>query len=287
MTPCRVIPCVTTICEIQVMLGEALAQGVSVGLVPTMGALHEGHLSLIRRARSENGLVVVSIFVNPTQFGSGEDLQLYPRDLERDRALAAAAGADVVFSPTVEEMYPEGYSTWVEVEGLTAGLCGASRPGHFRGVSTVVAKLLNICRPERAYFGQKDAQQLAVVKRMVRDLDLGVGIVPCPTVREQDGLAMSSRNARLTRQERVQSPILYRALQAAEELVQNGEREATALKGAIRDVLAEAGLARVDYVDIVRATDLSPISTVSGECLVGAAVWFGGTRLIDNILVAG
>jgi pantoate--beta-alanine ligase len=252
-----------------------------------MGALHEGHLSLIRRARSENGLVVVSVFVNPTQFGEHEDLRLYPRDLEGDRVLAGAAGADLVFSPTVAEMYPEGFCTWVVVEGLTAGLCGMSRPGHFRGVCTVVTKLLNICRPQRAYFGQKDAQQLAVVKRMARDLDLGVDIVACPTVREPDGLAMSSRNARLTTTERAQSTVLYRALQAADNLVRGGEREAAVVKGAMLHVLAEAGSARIDYAEVVRTDDLSPVATVSGECLAAVAVWFGCTRLIDNTVVMG
>jgi pantoate--beta-alanine ligase len=282
-----VISNLTIIRDVQAMLGEVRARGVSVGLVPTMGALHEGHLSLIRRARSENGLVVVSIFVNPAQFGPREDLRSYPRDLERDLTLAEAAGADLVFSPTVGEMYPEGYCTWVEVEGLTAGLCGASRPEHFRGVCTVVAKLLTICRPERAYLGRKDAQQLAVIQRMVRDLDLGVDIVPCDTVRESDGLAMSSRNARLTAEERAQSTVLYRALRDAEESIRRGERDATALKGAIRAVLAEAGLGKIDYVEIVQLADLSPVTTVSGECLVAVAMWFGGTRLIDNIVVTG
>lgn len=281
------IPCLTTVSEMQVMLDEARTRGASIGLVPTMGGLHEGHLSLIRRARSENELVVVSIFVNPTQFGPNEDLQRYPRDPARDQVLARAAGGDLVFSPTAEEMYPEPYSTWVEVVGLTAGLCGASRPGHFRGVCTVVTKLLNICRPERAYFGQKDAQQLAVVKRMVRDLNLGVDIVPCPTVREADGLAMSSRNTGLTAPERAQAPALYRALRAADELVRGGERDATVLEEAMRGMLAEADLGRIDYVSIVQANDLSPVTTVSGECLIAVAVWFGGTRLIDNIVVTG
>jgi pantoate--beta-alanine ligase len=276
-----------TISEIRVALDQARGHGATVGLVPTMGALHEGHLSLIRVARAQNDVVVVSIFLNPTQFGSGEDFNRYPRDLERDRVLAAAAGADLVFNPTVDEMYPEAFSTWVEVEGLTAGLCGMSRPGHFRGVCTVVSKLLNICAPDRAYFGEKDAQQLAVVKRMVRDLDVRVDIVSCPTVREPDGLALSSRNTRLTAQERAEAPVLYRALATASELVRSGERDAGALKGSIRSVLAEAHLGRVDYVDIVRADDLTPVAAVSGECLIALALWFGGTRLIDNITVRG
>jgi pantoate--beta-alanine ligase len=276
-----------TISEIRVALDQARGHGATVGLVPTMGALHEGHLSLIRVARAQNDVVVVSIFLNPTQFGSGEDFNRYPQDLERDRVLAAAAGADLVFNPTVDEMYPEAFSTWVEVEGLTAGLCGMSRPGHFRGVCTVVTKLLNICAPHRAYFGEKDAQQLAVVKRMVRDLDVRVDIVSCPTVREPDGLALSSRNTRLTAQERAEAPVLYRALATASELVRSGERDAGALKGSIRSVLAEAHLGHVDYVDIVRADDLTPVAAVSGECLIALALWFGGTRLIDNITVRG
>ena len=276
-----------TIFEIRVALDQARRRGATVGLVPTMGALHEGHLSLIRVARAQNDVVVVSIFLNPTQFGSGEDFNRYPRDLERDRDLAAAAGADLVFNPTVDEMYPDAFSTWVEVEGLTTGLCGTSRPGHFRGVCTVVTKLLNVCAPDRAYFGEKDAQQLAVVKRMVRDLDVRVDIVACSTVREPDGLALSSRNTRLTAQERVEAPVLYRALVTAKELVRNGERDAGALKESIRSVLAEAHRGQVDYVDIVRADDLAPVAAVTGECLIALAVWFGGTRLIDNIMVQG
>ena len=280
------IPCLETISGIRTLLDEARAQGRAIGLVPTMGALHEGHLSLIRRACSENGLVVVSVFVNPTQFGLGEDLEVYPRGLKRDRALAETAGADVVFGPSVAEMYPEGFSTWVEVEGLTAGLCGAARPGHFRGVCTVVTKLLDVCRPERVYFGRKDAQQLAIVQRMVRDLNLEVEVVPCPTVREADGLGISSRNARLTAAERAQSPVIYRALRAAEESVRGGERDVRVLEALVRRVLAEADLLRVDYVEIVRADALTPASMVSGECLIAVAAWFGVTRLIDNIVVS-
>ena len=281
------IPCLETISGIRTFLEEARAQGCSIGLVPTMGALHEGHLSLIRRACSENGLVVVSVFVNPTQFGPGEDLEVYPRDLKRDRALAETAGADVVFSPAVAEMYPEGFSTWVEGEGLTSGLCGATRPGHFRGVCTVVTKLLNICWPERAYFGRKDAQQLAVVQRLVRDLDLAAEIVPCSTVREADGLAVSSRNTRLTAEERAQAPVIYRALRVAEGYVRGGERDARVIEALVRRVLAEAGLCRVDYVEVVRADDLTSTTVVSGESLIAVAAWFGGTRLIDNIVVGG
>lgn len=279
--------CLTTTAATRAALEQARARGLTVGLVPTMGALHEGHLSLIRKARADGGVVIVSIFVNPAQFGQGEDLQHYPRPLEHDRDLAAAAGADLIFAPSVGEMYPEGYSTWVDLEGLTAGLCGRSRPGHFRGVCTVVTKLLNICRPDRAYFGEKDAQQLVVVTRMARDLNLAVEIVPCPTVREADGLALSSRNARLTAEQRQEAPVLYRALLAARELLHGGERDAAVLDGAVRSVLAEATLGRIDYVEIVNKADLSPVVTVRGECLLAVAVWFGDTRLIDNITLAG
>jgi pantoate--beta-alanine ligase len=280
------ISCLSTIAETRAALDDARARGASIGIVPTMGALHEGHLSLIRAARAENDLVVVSIFVNPTQFGRTEDLKKYPRDLGRDLALCEEAGATLVFSPEVDEMYPDAYSTWVEVEGLTDGLCGRSRPGHFRGVCTVVTKLFNICRPDRAYFGEKDAQQLAVIRRMTHNLDMRVRIVPCPTVREADGLAMSSRNARLTPEHRAQAPVLYRALSAARDLVRGGERDAAALDAAIRSILSEAASGEVDYVEIVDADDLAPVSTLKGECLIALAVRFGDVRLIDNIRVS-
>jgi pantoate--beta-alanine ligase len=279
------LPRIDTIAGVRSALGDARGQGHFVALVPTMGALHEGHLSLIRRARTENGLVVVSIFVNPTQFGAGEDLETYPRDLERDLELSGEAGADMVFSPPVSEMYPRGFSTWVEVEGLTRGLCGASRPGHFRGVCTVVAKLLNICQPDRAYFGEKDAQQLAVIRRMVRDLDLPTEIVACPTVREPDGLALSSRNVRLAAAERAQAPVLFRALSGALTLIENGERDVHRVRDEICAVIAEADLAEIDYVEIVRGDDLTPIETLSGPCLIALAVKFGSVRLIDNVTV--
>jgi len=279
---------VTSVSEARAVLDAARARGETVALVPTMGALHEGHLSLIRAARAENDVVVVSIFVNPTQFGPKEDLERYPRDLDRDRGLCEDAGADLIFSPAAEEMYPRGFSTWVEVEGLTDGLCGRSRPGHFRGVCTVVTKLLNICGPDRAYFGEKDAQQLAVITRMVRDLDLRVAVVPCPTVREADGLAMSSRNARLTGEERAQASTLYRSLGAAKDLVDAGERNPAALEDAIRAVLVEADLGEVEYAEIVRVDDLTPVTAIEGTCLIAVAVKFGGsgTRLIDNIRVS-
>jgi pantoate--beta-alanine ligase len=281
------IPCIGTIAGVRGALDQARLRGGSIGLVPTMGALHEGHLSLIRKARGENAFVVVSIFVNPTQFGAGEDLETYPRDLDRDLSLARDAGADLVFSPSAPEMYPRGFSTWIEVEGLTEGLCGASRPGHFRGVCTVVTKLIEICGPDRAYFGEKDAQQLAVIRRMARDLDLPVEIVPCPTVRESDGLALSSRNVRLSREERAQAPVLYRALSTALTLVENGERDAARLRDEICAVIGEAALAKIDYVEIVDADELASVDEIEGRCLIALAVWFGETRLIDNVTVRG
>jgi pantoate--beta-alanine ligase len=281
------IPCISTIGGIRAAVAAARREGQLVGLVPTMGALHEGHLSLIRRARAECDFVVVWIFVNPTQFGPHEDLDRYPRDLERDRGLAQEAGADVVFNPTVAEIYPQGHCTWVEVEGLGDGLCGASRPGHFRGVCTVVAKLLNICAPDRAYFGQKDAQQLAIIRRLVRDLNMPVEVVACPTVREADGLAMSSRNAYLTPEQRRQAVVLNQALRAAGQLVAEGERDASTLDEAMRAVIVSAPLAEVDYISFVDSADLRPVTAVAGECLIALAVRFGQTRLIDNTTVRG
>lgn len=257
-----------------------------VGLVPTMGFLHEGHLSLARRAREECGLVLLSIFVNPTQFGPGEDLESYPRDLERDLAVAAEAGVDIVFRPAVSEMYAPGHSTWVDVEGLTDHLCGASRPGHFRGVCTVVTKLFGICTPDRAYFGGKDAQQAYVVRRMTRDLDLGVEVVVCPTVREPDGLAMSSRNVRLSPAERAQAPMLRRALLEADAAIRGGVTDPEAVKTTVRRRLSEESLVRVDYIEVVSTDDLRPVETITGEVLVAAAVWLGATRLIDNVVAA-
>lgn len=276
-----------TISELRRSVAEARSRGAAlVGLVPTMGALHEGHLSLIKQAGAECACVVVSIFVNPTQFGPAEDFSRYPRDLERDLAQAAQAGADVAFVPAAEEMYLPHHSTWVEVEGLTNGLCGAARPGHFRGVATIVAKLLNACGPDRAYFGQKDAQQLAVIRRMVRDLNMAVDIVACPIVREADGLAMSSRNVYLSARERAQAPALRRALIRAEELVEAGERQAAVLERAMSEILAEAETGSVEYVAIVDAEDLQPLGRLTGDCLLALAVRFGTTRLVDNTVVS-
>jgi pantoate--beta-alanine ligase len=254
-----------------------------IGLVPTMGALHEGHLSLVRRARADNDTVVVSIFVNPTQFGPSEDYARYPRDPDRDLALLRDLGTDVVFMPPVEEMYPEGFDTYVQVEKLSQVLEGASRPGHFRGVATVVTKLFNIVQPHRAYFGQKDAQQLAVIRRLTRDLDLPVEVVGLPTVREPDGLAMSSRNAYLSPEERKAAPVLYRSLEAAQELWRSGVRDVSLIRQRMNEVLAAEPLARVDYVSVADAETLEELETVDRPALVSLAVRIGGTRLIDNV----
>jgi pantoate--beta-alanine ligase len=267
-------------------IGRALYRlGKSVGFVPTMGYLHEGHLSLVRRAKRENQVVVVSVFVNPTQFGPNEDLDRYPRDLERDARLLEAEGVDYLFTPTAEEMYPEGYSTWVEVENLTEGLCGAKRPGHFRGVATVVTKLFNLVKPTRAYFGEKDFQQLQVIKRLVSDLNLDVEVVGCPIVREPDGLAMSSRNAYLSPEERESAVALYRALQLAKRLFEEGERDAETVKRKVREFLESYPLVKgVDYVEVVSADTLKPVKTIKEGDLIALAVFVGNARLIDNFV---
>ncbi|HKI99100.1 MAG TPA: pantoate--beta-alanine ligase [bacterium] len=255
----------------------------TLGLVPTMGYLHEGHLSLVRRARAENDRVVVWIFVNPAQFGPAEDLAKYPRDLERDLSLLRAEGVDLVLAPDAAEVYPPGHQTVVSVEALSRPLEGASRPGHFRGVATVVAKLLCLAQADRAYFGQKDGQQCRVVQRMVADLSIPCQIVVCPTVREPDGLALSSRNVRLTPEHRRAAPVVYRALQKAEALAAAGERDAEALRTAMRAVLAEEPLGIVDYVSVADAATLEECATLSGPTLASLAVRFGDVRLIDNV----
>ncbi|MEE9198180.1 MAG: pantoate--beta-alanine ligase [Dehalococcoidia bacterium] len=255
----------------------------SLGLVPTMGYLHEGHLALVRRARAENDLVAVSIFVNPSQFGPAEDYQTYPRDLQRDLALLEREGVDLVFAPSVEELYPPGFDTWVEMEGLAGRLEGESRPGHFRGVVTVVAKLFNIVRPHRAYFGQKDAQQLWLIGKMVADLNMDLELVAVPTVRETDGLALSSRNAYLSPQERRVAPILWKALTAARELWEGGEQDAEAIRKAMTALIEEESLARVDYVSVADSDTLEELDAIDRPALVSLAVWIGETRLIDNI----
>lgn len=255
------------------------------GFVPTMGYLHEGHLSLVRRARAENDRVAVSIFVNPTQFGPHEDYNRYPRDLERDLRLLEPLGVDLVFAPSVEEMYPPGFQTWVIVDEVSRPLEGAARPGHFRGVATVVTKLFNIIQPDRAYFGQKDAQQAVVIRQMVRDLNIPVEIVVCPTVREPDGLAMSSRNTYLSPEERQAATVLFRALQAAKAHYEKGERDAERLREVMREVIRAEPLARLDYVSVAHPETLQELSHVEGPALLSLAVYIGKTRLIDNILL--
>jgi pantoate--beta-alanine ligase len=261
----------------------------AVGLVPTMGYLHAGHMSLVEMARRQNSYVAVSIFVNPTQFGPQEDFARYPRDMERDLSLLRDAGVDWVFAPSVEEMYPAGYSTYVEVEGITSVLEGAMRPGHFRGVATVVSKLFNVVQPTRAYFGQKDAQQVAVIKRMVLDLDFPLEVVVGPTMREPDGLAMSSRNVYLSPEERQAALVLYRSLTAAQELWNAGERRGSALREAMQRVLDAEPLSRPDYVSVADPLTLQELddSAQARQALASLAVRIGKTRLIDNIILSG
>lgn len=259
------------------------ALGGSVGLVPTMGYLHAGHVSLVERARRENDHVAASLFVNPTQFGPAEDLALYPRDLPRDRALLEQAGCDLLFVPGVEDMYPGGPGATVDPGVVSHPLEGERRPGHFTGVATVVLKLLNIVQPHRAYFGQKDAQQLGVIRRMVRDLDVPVEIVGCPTVREPDGLALSSRNSYLDADERRAAPVLYRALLAARRLWEDGERSGDALREAMRRVIADEPRARVDYVSVADPLTFRELGTLDGPALLSMAVFLGRARLIDNL----
>lgn len=256
-----------------------------VGLVPTMGYLHEGHLSLVRRAREECEHVAVSIFVNPTQFGPQEDLSSYPRNLERDLSLLEALGVDLVWVPSAEIMYPSGYQTWVAVEEITRPLEGAMRPGHFRGVATVVAKLFNAIQPHRAYFGQKDAQQAAVIRQMVRDLSYPIEIVVCPIVREADGLAMSSRNVYLSSEQRLAATVLYRALVAARESYDQGERNAEKLRATMQEVLAGEPMAKVQYISCADPDTLQELETVTGRALLSMAVFIGQTRLIDNMIL--
>ena len=273
--------------EVRRLLEPARRAGKSIGLVPTMGYLHEGHLSLIEKARAENDRVVVSIFVNPTQFGPGEDSQRYPRDLPRDLDLCAKAGVGLVFTPEPSEMYPAGFQTRVEVESLSQGLCGGSRPGHFRGVATVVAKLFAIVQPDRAYFGEKDAQQLRVIKRMTMDLSLPVRIVPVPTLRESDGLAMSSRNVYLGAEERRAALVLYRALMLARDLTAAGMRQAAEIKRRMFSLIKAEPMARLDYLAIVDSDTLAPVEELQKPVLIALAVYIGKTRLIDNITVQG
>ena len=264
---------------------ELKQSGKRLGFVPTMGALHAGHISLVQAARAQCSAVAVSIFVNPTQFGANEDLSKYPRDLERDKSLLEKEKVDLLFAPAVEEMYPPGAVTWVNVEGLGDVLEGKTRPGHFRGVTTIVSKLFHIIEPDRAYFGQKDAQQAVVIRKMVRDLDLGVEIIVCPIVRESDGLALSSRNVYLNAEERKQALVLYRALCRVRMLADQGEHDSKKLREAALHVFADEKQVRMDYFEIVDKDSLEPVSDVSRGALVVAAAYIGKTRLIDNIVL--
>jgi pantoate--beta-alanine ligase len=260
-------------------------EGKKIGLVPTMGFLHEGHLSLVDIARKRCDKLVVSIFVNPLQFGPREDLSRYPRDLKRDIRLLKERGTDFVFIPDERDMYPDGFHTYVEVEKLTNVLCGKSRPGHFRGVTTVVLKLFNIIKPDIAVFGEKDAQQAIIIKRMVEDLNLSTKIITGPTIRERDGLAMSSRNMYLTQNEREDAVVLYKSLLMAREMIKEGEYKPREVIEKMRQMIAKKETARIDYVSIIGKKDLAPVKKIEGEVLVALAVWFGKARLIDNITI--
>jgi len=276
-----------TIEDMRAACREAKRGGKRLGFVPTMGALHEGHLSLVRAAKDSCDAVAASIFVNPLQFGPREDLGKYPRSFSRDRALLEKEGAELLFAPSVEEMYPAGAITWIEVEGLSDKLDGRSRPGHFRGVTTVVTKLFHIVAPDAAFFGQKDAAQVAIVRRMVRDLNFPVEIVACPIVREPDGLAMSSRNAYLDPEQRRQALVLHRSLQGVKELWEGGERDAAQLAAAGQQEVAKEKSVRLDYFEIVEPDSLNPVASVANGALVAIAAFVGATRLIDNIVLPG
>lgn len=281
------IKIVNTVEQVREEVRSWRKEGLSVGLVPTMGFLHEGHKSLIDKAVEENDKVVVSVFVNPTQFGPNEDFESYPRDMEKDAALCEGAGAALIFHPEPSDMYLDGYSTFVDMDTLTKGLCGKTRPTHFRGVCTVVSKLFNIVCPDKAYFGQKDAQQLAVIKHMVRDLNFGLEIVGCPIIREDDGLAKSSRNTYLNSDERKAATVLNKALTAGKEAVLAGEKDASKVKGIITDIIEKEPLAKIDYVEIVDWNNLEETDCTEGDILTAIAVYIGKTRLIDNFIVEG
>lgn len=276
---------VTTIKSLRQIISKARSKGKRVGFVPTMGYFHDGHVSLMRQSKKENDLSVVSIFVNPKQFGPKEDLKNYPRDRKRDEQLAKQVDVDIIFYPSVDEMYPTGYLTSVEVEVLSDQLCGATRPGHFKGVATVVAKLMNIVSPDVMYLGQKDAQQAVIIKKMVDDLNFPVKVKVMPTVREKDGLAMSSRNSYLTAEERREATVLYRSLQEAKRQIQAGERSAARIIQLIQKEIKKYSLAKVDYIQCVDAENLNSVGKISGKTLIALAVYFGRARLIDNVIL--
>ena len=270
--------------QLRRLIAEARRSGLRIGFVPTMGSLHEGHLSLMRHSRGQCGFTVAGIFVNPIQFGPGEDFERYPRTMERDSKMLDAEEVDLLFAPESSSIYPSGFATHVEVAGPATGLCAPFRPGHFRGVATIVAKLFNIVRPDAAYFGQKDAQQAAVIRRMTADLDFDVQIVVCPTVREHDGLAMSSRNAYLSAEERLVAPVLYAALNDARRAIRLGERSAFKVTEIVRQRLVEAAF-KIEYIEVVGGPDLQPRDPLSGEILLAVGARLGATRLIDNIVI--
>jgi pantoate--beta-alanine ligase len=278
---------ITSTAEMTALSKEARRSGKRLGFVPTMGALHAGHISLVRAARARCDVVVASIFVNPTQFGPNEDLAKYPRTFEADRALLEQEKTNYVFYPSVEEMYPNGAATWVNVEGLSERLDGRSRPGHFRGVTTVVAKLFNVVQPDMAFFGQKDAAQVAIIRKMVRDLDMDVEIVVCPIVRETDGLAMSSRNAYLDSEQRRRATVLHRSLMRMQMMIDRGEARSAELLAAAWPIFAEEPSVKLDYLEIVSPETLDPVSDVNQGALIAVAAYVGNTRLIDNMLVPG
>ncbi len=274
-----------TIRDAREAIRRAKAGGREVGFVPTMGALHEGHLALVRRARAESGFVAVSIFVNPTQFGPGEDFERYPRTLAADSETLQSEGVDIVFAPAASEMYPDGFDTWIDIKGLTEVLEGRARPGHFRGVTTVCAKLFNIVKADRAYFGTKDYQQLKVIQKMVRELDMPLSIVPVQTVREPDGLALSSRNRYLSPDERSAALVLSRSLWAAREAYEKGERDAAGIQDVAANLIKAEPLAGIDYVAVVDAETLGPLEKIDSPAVVLLAVRIGATRLIDNTIL--
>ncbi|ADU94561.1 pantoate--beta-alanine ligase [Geobacillus sp. Y412MC52] len=273
------------IAAMQALMRQYRCEGKTIGFVPTMGYLHEGHTSLIDRARAENDIVVLSVFVNPLQFGPNEDFARYPRDFERDRRIAEQHGVDVLFHPEADEMYPEPLTVRAIVQARADVLCGRSRPGHFDGVATVLIKLFNIVMPDRAYFGMKDAQQVAVVDGLIRDLNFPIELVPVPTVREADGLAKSSRNVYLSPQERSEAPALYAALQAAASAVERGERSAAAIRRMVREHIEAHTHVEIDYVEVCSYPDLTPLETLAGTVLIAVAVRFASARLIDNIMI--
>lgn len=273
--------------EITACSQELHLRGEAIGLVPTMGFLHDGHLSLIRESKRITSKTVVSIFVNPVQFGPKEDYHIYPRDIEGDTKKCRETGADLLFLPSVEDIYPEGHRTYVDVDGLSDKLCGMSRPKHFRGVATIVTKLFNIIRPDKAFFGRKDYQQAIIIKRLASDLNLGVDIIVMPTVREADGLAMSSRNSYLNSNERDAARILYRSLMLAGDMIRSGKTSSEEVRAKMEVIISSEGSAKIEYISIADPGNLEDIDVIAGDVLVAIAVWIGKTRLIDNIIVKG